>query len=343
MLVLALWSSGCAPDATNDDGGDTADASSLDAGSVARDAGDRLDAGVDASIAPTDGSTDAPAPIDAATARCTGRTGVAGEFDVEIVSGGLTRTFWVHVPESYDPTTPTMVVLSYHGWNNTGRTMNGMSGMNAAADARGFISVHPYGTRTESAPELSWNAGRCCGTAPGRHIDDVQFTRDMLDRLERDYCVDTRRVFATGWSNGAMLTHRLACDLADRIAAIAPVSGAIAIDPDTCVPSRPIAVLTSHGTADDRVPWEGGGPGNAESVPDTVAHWAARNGCTDATPTEIYRMDPTHCDTRRECDEGTESRLCAVEGGTHNWLNRAAYNYDTTTTILDFFDAHPMP
>lgn len=291
----------------------------------------------------TDAATDSMR-TDATTPRCSGRTGATGNHTVTLRSGGVDRTYEIHVPSTYNPTTPMPLVLGFHGFNNTPSILNGMSGLNTQADRRGFITVMPWGTRAGAPPgattDLGWNAGACCGSPPGAGHDDVQLTRDILARVEADYCIDTRRVWATGFSNGAMLTHRLACDLADRIAAIAPVSGTIAIPASSCHPSRPIAVLTSHGTADTRVPWGGGGPGNATSVPTTIADWAMRDSCTD-TPREIYRMGVAHCDQQRACAGGSEVRLCTIDGGTHGWLSSASY--PTTTTILDFFFAHPLP
>ena len=314
---------------------DASDAAAMDSAARA----DASDAAAIDALVRTDASSDA-AFTDAPVASCTGRTGAVGDRDITLTSGGLARRYLIHVPTSYRATRAMQVVLNYHGFNNTGMSQNGMSGMNTAADARGFIAVHPYGTNTDgSLANLSWNAGRCCGSAPGRRIDDVQFTRDMLNRIESEYCVDTRRVFATGWSNGAMFTHRLACELADRIAAIGPVSGTLGIS--TCAPSRPIAVLSTHGTADMNVPWDGGPPGNTEPVPVTVAGWATRDRCTDTTPTEIFRLGTRHCDTRRACAAGTEVELCTIEGGGHNWSNTPPTS--TTTQILDFFALHPMP
>lgn len=129
----------------------------------------------------------------------------------------------VHVPPQYVADSPTPVVLAFHGGGANAHNMVGFSGLNHKADQSGFIAVYPEGTgRLERM--LTFNAGNCCGQASARNVDDVAFVRHVLDDLEGVANVDRRRVFATGMSN-AMMAYRLASEMSDRIAAIAPVSG----------------------------------------------------------------------------------------------------------------------
>ena len=113
----------------------------------------------------------------------------------------------------------------------------------------GFIAVHPKGGGN------TWNAGLCCGEAMTAKVDDVGFVAAMLDELEARFCVDTDRVFACRLSNGGFISHRLACELSERIAAIAPVAGTNVTSP--CAPSQPVSVIHFHGTADTLVPYNG--------------------------------------------------------------------------------------
>ncbi len=174
----------------------------------------------------------APPPEDVAApdagSSCTDRTGARGDTTFRIQSGGRERSFVVHVPPGYDRARPTPVVLDLHGWLADGAGQAATSHLRAEADLRGLIAVHPDGVGR------SWNAGACCAPASSSGVDDVQFVRDLLDRVERDWCVDRRRVHAMGFSNGGGLSHRLACELSDRIASIGPVSGTVAIP--TCAP-----------------------------------------------------------------------------------------------------------
>ncbi|MCU0701951.1 MAG: hypothetical protein MUC96_36075 [Myxococcaceae bacterium] len=159
------------------------------------------------------GSTLSPASVDAGTSSpCT--TGVTGARDrtVTVMHGGLARTANVHLPASWNGRSPRAVVLNFHGRNSTPTQQNLLSGMNALSDREGFIAVHPQGVGN------TWNAGLCCGEAQTRRLDDVGFVRALLDSLEASFCIDDKRVYATGLSNGGFLSHRLGCELSGRIA-----------------------------------------------------------------------------------------------------------------------------
>ena len=129
-----------------------------------------------------------------------------------------------------------------------------MSGMSAKADQDHFIVSYPSGTGRLSAVP-TWNSGNCCGYALENHIDDIGFFRALIEKLERDYAIDRKRIDFTGISNGAMMSYRVACELSDQVAAIAPVEGALNVD---CHPSAPVSVLIFQGTAVRLVPFNGG-------------------------------------------------------------------------------------
>lgn len=206
---------------------------------------------------------------------------------------GLTRTYVVHVPLNLDPKKPAPVVLALHGATMTGPLMAWFSGLNAKADTAGFIAVYPNGTGRRSS--YFWNAGNCCGEAAQNNADDVAFIRAAIDDLATTYRIDTRRVFATGMSNGAMMAYRLASELSDRIAAIAPVAGTMACN--DCHTTRPVPVLHIHGTEDEYGPLGGGkGPKSISGVPhrsvaDTIAAWVRATGV--ARSQRLLRNCPT--------------------------------------------------
>jgi polyhydroxybutyrate depolymerase len=137
---------------------------------------------------------------------------------------GRERSYLVHVPAKYGGKQPTPVVLAFHGGGSNAEQMVRFCGLNEKADKEGFLAVYPSGTgRFERM--LTWNAGNCCGYAMQNKVDDVAFTRALLDDLAEVANVDPKRVYATGMSNGAIMCYRLASQLSDRIAAIAPVAG----------------------------------------------------------------------------------------------------------------------
>ncbi len=263
-----------------------------------------------------------------------------------------TRTFRVHVPPSYDGSSARPLVVMLHGGGGSGRQFeDNSSDMDPIADRERFITVYPDGTGLVR----SWNAGGCCAQSVSNDVDDVGFIAALLDLLESQLCVDQRRVFATGMSNGAMLTHRLACELTDRFAAVAPVAG---VDMTArCTPARAIPLMHVHGTADEHVPWDGGpgcGPTNVPftPVPESMERWRARNGCQSATQPGFAQGDG-HCSDYQGCRADTS--LCAVDGCGHSWpggqppadLVACPGNGPQSTTfhasevIWSFFAAHP--
>ncbi|MEZ4225542.1 MAG: PHB depolymerase family esterase [Polyangiaceae bacterium] len=293
-----------------------------------------FDAGVDSGPPPT---------------TCNGKTQGAGSSTLSLQSSGRTRTAILHVPASYDPTKGTMLVLNFHGFGSASWQQALLTRMSAESDARGFIVAYPEGIVT------SWNAGDCCGTAWTDSVDDVRFARDLLDALEERYCIDPRRVFATGMSNGGFFAHRLACELSDRIAAIAPVAGVLGMN--SCAPPRSVPVLHFHGTADPIVPYGGGTPLvpqlglglNFKSVADTLEHWRKHNGCS-AFEKQIYQKGDATCVEWPDCNGAASTVLCSIEGGGHTWpgglaipAGKTSQDLGATATMLDFFDAHPMP
>jgi polyhydroxybutyrate depolymerase len=252
-----------------------------------------------------------------------GTSPTAGTFDETLTVGGLQRSFRVHVPASVAVRGGLPVVVALHGAGGNGAQFEQQSQLSAAADREGFVVVYPDGSgRTKL---LTWNAGTCCTYARDNGIDDVAFMASLFDALVARYRIDPQRVFVTGFSNGAMLAYRLGCELADRIAAIAPVSGAM--NTDTCVPSRALPVLVVHGTADPIVPYDGGPPTRQilpgvepfenRSVSDAVSFWTGRDRCPP-TPVRVTAGAVNHA-AYGPCADGTQIDVHTIEGGGHAW------------------------
>jgi polyhydroxybutyrate depolymerase len=272
---------------------------------------------------------------------------------------GQERPYLVHVPPRYTPDTPMPVVLAFHGGGANAENMVAFSGLNATADAAGFIVAYPDGTG-RLRRMLTFNAGNCCGAAAADNIDDVAFVRHLLDDLDRLANVDRRRVFATGMSNGAMMAYRLASELSDRIAAIAPVGGPMGTL--TCRPGRAVSVMHFHGDADAFAPFEGGrgrGPSGTDffSVDHSIKAWVAANGCR--TPPTTKRLPDREQDgtTVKEVrygagQDGAEVVLVVIEGGGHTWpgreprlrsLGASTRDISANDMMWEFFRRHPLP
>ncbi len=288
-----------------------------------------------------------PSVTTSSTTACTGRAAQPMNATWTLDLGGKTRTFVVHVPPAYDPSKPTPLVLNFHGYRMTPKLEEWLTSMSTTADADGFILVYPEGTGSP----LGFNAGGCCGDAKDDRVDDIGFTRAMLDRLEADLCVDPARVFATGMSNGGFMSHRVACELSDRIAAVAPVAGVNASP--TCAPTRAVSVLDFHGVTDPTVAYDGNAKRGWPSVNDSVNGWAARDGCTG--PTLVTSItDDVHCVTHTQCRDGAEVALCMILDGGHTWpggkdvpfilgQGKTTHAVSGNDLIWQFFQKHPMP
>ena len=266
---------------------------------------------------------------------------------------GVQRTYLVGVPAKRSPMP---LVLVFHGGGGRGRGMVRLTGFDDLADRYGFVVVYPDGLRRQ------WNDGRL---PFNNGADDVAFVSALIDRIAQDYPIDRKRVYATGMSNGAMFSQRLGCELADRIAAIAPVSGNMpsALAP-TCRPARPVSVIEINGTDDPLVPFAGGNVisprmGTVLSSPDTVAFWAKVDGCRhDPTSTALPAIAPPDgTSIVREvfggCRAGTAVTFYRVNGGGHTWpqglqylprsiIGPASRQLDASDTIVRFFLAHEM-
>ena len=281
-----------------------------------------------------------------------------------LVHASLRRTFILYIPSSYDSSMPVPVVIALHGKGVDGEGMILVTrrGFDRLAERDGFIVVYPDGV------ERNWNDGRRDeednDRAHREDIDDVGFLAALTDKLVLDYNADPKRVYATGISNGAIMSYRLACELSDRIAAIAPVDGNIPLMfIGECSPSRHIPVLAINNVNDPMVPFEGGEIhghsgrtklGKVLSVEQSIGYWVEKNGCSPVPViTEEPDRDPadgTRVSSWEYVNEsdGTEVILYIVYGGGHTWpgglqylpervIGKTSRDIDANEVIWTFF------
>jgi polyhydroxybutyrate depolymerase len=279
----------------------------------------------------------------------------AGDARRSVEVGGMKRSYNVHVPPQYDAKRPTPVVLALHGAGMNGAMMRFFCALDRKADAEGFIVVYPDGTGAGNT-FLTWNSGglRVRG---GKQPDDVAFIAALLDDLATVVSVDPKRVYATGMSNGAMMSYRLAAELSDRIAAIAPVAGTMAVP--RAETKRPVPVIHFHGTKDTLVPYEGFGKKmplvTIKSVEDSVACWVKVNGCKETPDTaEVADGKKDGLKVTRAVygggKDGAEVVLYTIDGGGHTWpgrpfgefLGKTSREITANDLIWEFFRRHPM-
>lgn len=277
-----------------------------------------------------------------------------GDATRTLTHAGRKRSYIVHVPPGYDPAGPTPVVLVFHSGGGNAENARMMTGFDAVADVEGFIVVYLNGTGRLADRLLTWNDGRCCGYALEQNVDDVGFVRALLADLGTVVNVDARRIYATGMSNGAIMSYRLACELADVIAAIGPVAATQNVD--TCAPMRPVPVLHVHGDADGHAPCSGGIGEESlvgvqfNSVQDSVAFWAQHNGCA-VTP-QITQTGSVRHTVYSDCRQNAAVELYTVVGGGHAWPggepgwrggDGPTDELNASQAIWDFSTAHPKP
>ncbi len=291
----------------------------------------------------------------------------AGDHTETITSNGQSRSFIVHIPTSYKGTSATPAILDWHPLGGTGSGQEGSSGWKAKCDSVGCIAVFPNSSSSQ-ASDNSWNAGYCCDNAEHNQVNEVQFARDIITWLKANACLDAKRVYASGGSNGGGMTYRLACEASDVIAAVAPVdfrcvtgtdplanAGSVTAANNTACKcsnlNRPITVVAwDEGQDNSIVPYNGGqtpnlatdcpATGNCVGIGFTSAQvnaqtWANFSGCTGTATT-----DPNNslCKTWTSCQGNTTVSLCTNNSASHlgvygsNW-NDVAWTRMSTQSL----------
>ncbi|MCA9246883.1 MAG: hypothetical protein KDA42_07195 [Planctomycetales bacterium] len=271
------------------------------------------------------------------------------------------RSYTVHVPPKYAREQPIPVVLVFHGGGSNVEQMIDYCGMNELADRESFLVVYPAGTgRVEGI--LTFNGGNCCGYAQRQNVDDVKFVAALLDDLATVARLDERRIYATGMSNGAILSYRLADELSHRFAAIAPVAGPMGAE--TCAPRQPVSVIHFHGADDRFAPFAGGRGARSLSQTDffsvdhSIGQWIRANGCPATPHTKellANQVDDDMHATRTiygPGKDGAEVVLITIHGGGHTWPGRTSkfkflgpstLDISANELMWEFFQRHPKP
>lgn len=268
----------------------------------------------------------------------------AQDFVDTLMSSGQERVYRVHLPNGTAPVTPVPVVMAFHG---LGDNMNNFSniGFSQLSNTEDFIVVYP---QASVLPGLG--AGWRIGTPLDGGISDVDFVAQMLDSLRAEYTIDDDRIYATGFSMGGFMSHLLACELNDQIAAIAAHSGTMGTSKlGSCTNALKTPVMHLHGTGDGTIEYPGGNFFSVfpyQGARDMTDLWADLNECNAAS--DSSRVPDTMSDgftidqfTYTDCKDSTEVILYRVNGFPHNWLFN---NNDISATpvIWEFFKKHTL-
>lgn len=279
-----------------------------------------------------------------------------GNYERFIEVNSRKRRYEIHVPQGYSIDKQWPIVINYHGGGGRAAAARIQSGMDVKSDQAGFIAIYPDGTGIFNKRLLTWNAGACCSYAVEHNIDDVDFTRALLDDVVKLFNIDQRRIYATGLSNGAFMAYRIACELSDRVAAISAIAGVMTVD--ECRPKRPVPIIHFHGTLDKYSPYNGGVGENSiskvdyRSVDQTINEWLQLNHIP-SKPAKVEKKSHATITTHAN-REGTEIVVVTLEDMGHTWpggtrlvpkrlSGHLSQEIIANDLMWDFFTRHPLP
>jgi polyhydroxybutyrate depolymerase len=269
-----------------------------------------------------------------------------------LVVDGVEREWILLVPAAYRAWNPAPLVLEFHGTGATPESQMELSGLSALAEQEGFLLVAPLAKYPRASDKrLTWNVDLHADA-----VDDVAFVAALIKHLAAQYSVDTDRIYATGFSGGARMSSRLACDLSRMVAAIGAVGGVRF--PEDCAPARPVPVIAFHGRKDsiNHYALQPDSPDYWRmGVEDAIAGWVTNNGCA-AQPDQQAMSDDDARLSWPGCRDGAHVVFYRSESAGHtwpgtpvadrfvNWLGaKSVSELPATQLIWAFFEAHPLP
>jgi polyhydroxybutyrate depolymerase len=270
---------------------------------------------------------------------------------------GLTRTYLINLPPNYYDAKDFSLVIALHGGGGSGSQFEKTSLLTDKANQSKFIVVYPdgLGGTVGLSAARTWNAGLCCGYAVTNNINDVKFISLLIDKLVASYKINPKKVYATGHSNGGMMAYRLACELSNKIAAIAVNSCTMVTNQD-CQPSRAVPILHVHSVQDQKVPVNGGfgdGPSQIDypSVLSGLQKWSALNHCLTPQQTIIDNPNYTFYEWTN-CNNNSTIQYYLTKDGGHSWAGGLKGSFmgdepstavSTNNLLWDFFQQYQLP
>jgi polyhydroxybutyrate depolymerase len=273
-----------------------------------------------------------------------------GEYNLSLEFGGRVRTFYVYAPSSYDKKTKLPLVMNLHGGFGNGPQQCEATFMKETAENNDFIVACPTGTSKLGIVNY-WNDGYLDSYAVNNNVDDVGFIEVMINDLSEKFYINEKKVYSTGISNGGIMSYRFACEISNKITAIAPVAGSMMEYFDTCNPTRKVPVIIFHGLDDTHIPYNGGIGEDAvaqyshPSVQQALDFWIEKNGVS-STPIETGRIGNALYEIYGTSDSGGQIVLWTLEGGGHTWpggdsmldtLGTVNQDIDASQEMWDFF------
>jgi len=275
-------------------------------------------------------------------------------FNQSLAVDGMARTYLLNLPPNYYETSDFSLVIALHGGGGSAEQFESSSLLTSKANAAKFIVVYPNGIQGNIGVR-TWNAGNCCAYARDNNIDDVKFISRLIDYLVASYKINPKKVYATGHSNGGMLTYRLACELSDKIAAFAPNASTMALT-QPCSAARAVPILHLHSALDENVPYKGGvgvGPsGNYNPPVDSVLNvFQQKDQCANVA--QVIVDNSNYRFTRwSTCNNNVSIQFYLTKDGGHAWPGGlpGSANGDIPSTAInandvlwEFFQQYQLP
>jgi polyhydroxybutyrate depolymerase len=263
---------------------------------------------------------------------------------------GGARPATVTLPNAYDAATAWPLVILLHGYSANGTIQDAYLQFSTTAADVGYIAIVPEGTNGANNAQF-WNADPawCCNFGRSA-VDDKAYLNSLIDEASTRYHVDPRRVYFVGHSNGGFMAYRMACDFANRVAAVVSIAGSLPLSAADCAPSEPVSVLQIHGTLDTTIPYAGV-PGQYPGANETTQRWATYDACA-GTPTagpdakdydSTSLGDETRSETYTTCARSAEVALWTMTGSTHIPVFRVPFTADVFAWLTAHAKAPPVP
>ncbi|RZL44805.1 MAG: phospholipase [Pedobacter sp.] len=278
-------------------------------------------------------------------------------FTESITVDGRARSYVLNLPPNYYEGESFSMVIAMHGGGGDALQFEASTRLTEKANASKFIVVYPEGVKSNGVLEArTWNAGACCDFAVENKIDDVKFISLLIDKLVSTYKINAKKVYATGHSNGGMLSYRLACEIGNKIAAIAP--NGCSMVTASCNPARPMPILHMHSALDTKVPAAGGfGSGvgtagiNFTPIVDILNFWSGKNTCSTTSQVLVNNSNYKFTKWSNCIGNNTIQYYLTTDGG-HAWpggLQGSAIGDNPSKVInandllWDFFQQYQLP
>ena len=262
-----------------------------------------------------------------------------GEY--EITFQGLVRDFIVYIPESYTHESSSSILFAFHGFGGSNNQIMYSSDFNSIAERENFIVVYPQGSSFFGFPH--WNVG---GWTNSSTTDDVSLIDFLIELISQDYNLNQDRIYATGMSNGGFFSFLLGCQMSNKFAAVASVTGSMTTETfNECNPGRELPILQIHGTDDSIVTYNGNSSIGSIGIPEVLTYWSSNNYCNDVETTQLNDSNPN--------DDFSIERLLfyggingsvvdhyKVNGGEHVWFMTEDIN--SSELIWEFFSHYDL-